>query len=113
MRSMTGICVALATIVAACGASNASTDSIAPACNGFALVGLAVEQTQAGQCPTSPMNLTGTVSTNAACSQSTDCAPFKCTCPGTGDCAYVAQCANGNCLDGSDTCCLYSQQCGQ
>jgi hypothetical protein len=107
MRSIAGL-IALAAIVVACSSSD---DEVAPACNGVSPVGLATEQTQDGQCPTSPTMLTGMVPAYAACSQSTDCAPFKCTCPGSNDCAYVAQCEGSNCLDGATTCCLYSQQC--
>ncbi len=109
MRSWIGPIV-LAAILVACSSSDAN-DDVAPACSGVSSEGLATEQTQAGQCPASPTTLTGTVQAYSACSQSTDCAPFKCTCPGTSDCALVAQCSGGNCLDGATTCCLYSQQC--
>jgi hypothetical protein len=112
VRSITSS-VALAAILVACSASTASTDPNVPACEGYSAVGLATEQTPAGQCPSSPMMLTGTLSAYSACSQATDCAPFRCDCSGTGDCAFVAQCSNGTCLDGANTCCLYSQQCGQ
>jgi len=111
MRWLTGA-IAAAGILAACS-NDASTDEDAPACSGVSEVGLATEQTPAGQCPTSPKMLTGTGIAGSSCSQSTDCAPWCCTCSGTGGGSDVAQCSGGTCLDQLTTCCLYLQQCGQ
>jgi hypothetical protein len=104
--------VTAAFVVAACSSSDSADDSVGPACNGVSATGLAMEQTAAGQCPASPRTLTGTATVGQACSDSTDCAPLCCQCEAGGS-AVVAQCSNGNCLDGSTTCCLYSAQCGQ
>jgi len=109
MRAWAGPIV-LTAILVACSSSD-TNDDVAPACNGISSEGLAIEQTQSGQCPTNPMTLTGTAGDGDACSQSTDCAPTKCTCAGSNDCAWVAQCSGGSCLQGSMACCLYSQQC--
>jgi hypothetical protein len=57
--------------------------------------------------------LTGTGVEGTACSDPTDCAPTCCACPGTSTGADVAECSNGNCLDGATACCLYALQCAQ
>jgi hypothetical protein len=111
MRSMAGP-IALAAILVACSSSDTSTDDDAPACSGASSNGLVTEQTQAEECPTSPMMLTGTVGYGGSCSQAKDCAPYCCTCPAGGG-ADAAQCSNGTCLDQQTTCCLYALQCGQ
>jgi hypothetical protein len=98
-------------LIAACG--SATDDVVAPACQGVSPVNLQDEQTPAGQCPAHPMTLTGTGVVGTACSDATDCAPVCCTCPGTSTAADVAECSNGNCLDGNTACCLYAQQCAQ
>lgn len=104
--------ITVAAVAAACSSSDAENDPVGPVCSGESPNGLAMEQTAAGQCPTSPKTLTGTATVGQACSDATDCAPVCCQCAAGGS-AAVAQCENGNCLDGSTTCCLYSQQCGQ
>jgi hypothetical protein len=103
--------LAVLVLVVACGGS--ASDEVAPACNGISPANLAYEQTAAGQCPTTPKLLTGTGTVGTGCSDATDCAPFCCQCPGTSMGADVAECSNGNCLDGSTACCLYQQQCAQ
>ena len=104
---------ALAVVLVACSSSDAADDDVGPACNGVSATGVAIEQTQAGKCPMPPATLTGTATFGQPCSDSTDCAPFCCTCPGSGAQASVAQCSHGNCLDGSTTCCLFAEQCAQ
>jgi hypothetical protein len=99
-------------LVAACG-TNSTDDTAAPACNGVSPAELVAEQTPEGQCPTHPTVLIGTGTEGSACSASSDCAPACCACPGASTGADVAECANGNCLDGETACCLYAQQCGQ
>jgi hypothetical protein len=103
---------ATAMLVAACGASS-QNDAAAPACNGVSPANLAYEQTTAGQCPATPTILTGTGTVGTSCSDPTDCAPVCCTCPGSHASADVAECSNGNCLDGATACCLYALQCAQ
>jgi|ERR1700722_6267184 hypothetical protein len=94
---------------AACGATPAN-DSDYPACNGISPAGLASEQTSAGACPAHPTMLTGKGVVGAVCGSAADCLPQCCGCT-NGTKALVAQCSNGSCLDGSDTCCLFQQQC--
>jgi hypothetical protein len=112
MRHAWPIGLAAALVVAACGEGE-QTDEVAPACNGVSPANLIAEQTTAGECPQNPSTLTGKGTAGQQCSDSTDCAPFCCSCPGTNQGADVAECSNGNCLDGSTTCCLYALQCGQ
>jgi hypothetical protein len=99
-------------LLAACG-STPDSDAIAPACNGVSPANLTYEQTQAGECPTTPTLLTGKATVGTPCSEATDCAPVCCQCPGTTTGADVAECSNGNCLDGATACCLYALQCAQ
>ncbi|HEY3820022.1 MAG TPA: hypothetical protein VGL81_22810 [Polyangiaceae bacterium] len=99
-------------LVAAC-TSSAADDEIAPACGGVSPANLESEEAPDGGCPASPMTLIGMGGVGDACSDPTDCAPAKCTCPGTTGCAWVAECSNGNCLDGNTACCLYGLQCAQ
>jgi hypothetical protein len=99
-------------LVVACGGSP-TEDPVAPACSGVSPANLATEQTPAGQCPSHPTILIGTGVEGDACSEPTDCAPVCCSCPGEGTGALVAECNNGNCLDGATECCLYAQQCAQ
>jgi hypothetical protein len=103
-----GVCL----LVAACGSSTAD-DVAAPSCDGVSPANLEYEQTPAGQCPAHPTMLTGTGMVGDACSDATDCLPTCCTCPGTSTGAAVAECSNGNCLDGNTACCLYGLQCAQ
>ena len=100
---------AVAVLVAAC-ASTVQQDAMYPACNGAPSAGLATESTSSGQCPSHATSLVGTGTLGAPCTQATDCAPTCCQC-GNGQGSAVAQCANGSCLDGADTCCLYARQC--
>jgi hypothetical protein len=96
-------------VLAACS-SSAQDDTLYPACNGISPAGLASESTSKGACPTSPTMLTGKATVGTACSTAADCLPYCCSCTnGTG--ALVAQCSNGSCLDGNDTCCLFTHQC--
>lgn len=112
MRLM-GWVLAAGLLVAACGGSSAPTDATGPACNGVSPASLVAEQTQAGQCPATPTTLTGTGAAGTACSDPSACAPVCCTCPGAAASADVAECYQGNCLDGSTACCLYAGQCAQ
>jgi hypothetical protein len=100
---------AVAVLVAAC-ASTTAQDAMYPACNGEPSAGLATESTSSGLCPAHPTSLVGTGTLGASCTQASDCAPICCQC-GNGQGAAVAQCANGGCLGGADTCCLYARQC--
>jgi hypothetical protein len=97
-------------VIAACD-TNAQDDSQYPACNGISPAGLASESTSKGACPTHPTMLTGKLTVGSPCGSAADCLPYCCACS-SGPSALVAQCSNGSCLDGNDTCCLYSQQCG-
>jgi hypothetical protein len=96
-------------VAAACGTS-AQDDAIYPACNGISPAGLASEATPAGACPTHPTMLTGKGIVGSVCGSAADCLAYCCACT-NGSSALVAQCSNGSCLDGSDTCCLFTQQC--
>lgn len=96
-------------VAAACGTS-AQNDVDYPACNGISPTGLASESTAAGACPTHPTMLTGKGTVGAVCGSAADCQPYCCGCT-NGTSALVAQCSNGSCLDGNDTCCLFTQQC--
>jgi hypothetical protein len=100
----------VALVVAACG-STTQNDELYPACNGISPAGLASESTSKGTCPSSPTTLTGKATVGAVCGSAADCKPYCCSCT-NGTSALVAQCSNGSCLDGNDTCCLFSQQCG-
>jgi hypothetical protein len=104
------VSLALGLTFAACG-TNAGNDVSYPACNGLSPAGLAAESTPKGMCPTNPTTLTGMAATGAICGSAADCKPTCCQCT-SGSYALVAQCQNGNCLDANDTCCLYTQQCG-
>jgi hypothetical protein len=109
LRSLLAACA----LVVACGSNSEQTDEVAPACSGVSPANLAYEQTPAGQCPKTPTLLTGTGTVGTPCSSADDCAPVCCSCPGTSTGADVAECNNGNCLDGATECCLYQQQCAQ
>ena len=104
--------LAAALLVVACGQGE-QEDEVAPACNGVSPANLVSESTQAGQCPQDPTTLTGQATVGQQCSDATDCAPTCCSCPGTSGGADVAECNNGNCLDGATACCLFALQCGQ
>ena len=108
-RAPAGFVVLLVLLAAACG-SSAQNDTIYPACNGISPDGLASESTNAGACPTHPTMLTGKGMVGAVCGSAADCLPYCCGCT-NGTSALVAQCSGGSCLDGSDTCCLFTQQC--
>jgi hypothetical protein len=54
--------------------------------------------------------LVGQEPVGTACSSAADCKPYCCPCT-SGKQALAAQCSNGSCLDGNDTCCLYASQC--
>ena len=107
-----GAGVAAVLLVVACG-DGAPVDATGPACRGVSPATLEMDQTPAGQCPSPPKNLTGTGASGTPCSQAADCAPVCCTCPGAGVSADVAECSNGDCLDGATACCLYALQCAQ
>lgn len=106
----TSLAIALVTLVFLACDTNTQDDALYPACNGNSPNGLATESTSAGACPTHPAILTGTATVGSPCSDSSDCKPYCCTCS-SGASALVAQCENGSCLDGNDTCCLYAQAC--
>jgi hypothetical protein len=100
-----------ALVVAACGSSNGDSDVDAPACGGTSPANLIAEQTPSGTCPAVPTTLTGGQTGGQSCTDTTDCKPQCCSCPGTGGGAAVAECANGNCVYGDTVCCLYAEQC--
>lgn len=110
-RGAGGLALAAALVVAACGSSNGDGDVNAPACGGTSPADLIAEQTPAGTCPSTPSTLTGTATGGQSCSDTTDCLPQCCNCPGTGGSAAVAECNGGNCVYGDTVCCLYAQQC--
>ncbi|MGD0527105.1 MAG: hypothetical protein ABSE49_18320 [Polyangiaceae bacterium] len=99
-------------LIVAC-TSNPEEDEVAPACNGVSPTGIQYDQLADGGCLAHPVTLLGSGGEGDSCSEATDCAPAKCTCPGTTTCAWVAECSNGNCLDGDTACCLYGLQCSQ
>lgn len=99
-------------LVVAC-TSDAEEDEIAPACSGVSPAGIQYDEDSDGGCLAHPVTLLGSAGEGDSCSQATDCAPTKCTCPGTSTCAWVAECSNGNCLSGDTACCLYGLQCAQ
>ncbi len=107
LRGALSVAAAAGLALAACNAST-SDDPYYPACNGDSNEGLTTESSSTGQCPAHPVILVGTAAVGAACGSAADCAPTCCACPG-GASALTAQCLNGSCLDGEDTCCLYAQ----
>jgi hypothetical protein len=103
------LATALAVVLAACGTTT-TQDALYPACNDSPTEGLVSESTSGGKCPTHPTMLVGQGTVGSPCTQAADCAPICCECS-DGQAAAVSQCAHGSCLDGTDTCCLYSLQC--
>jgi hypothetical protein len=101
---------AFVALAAAACSSTTQEDELYPACNGISPAGLASEATPKGTCPTNPQMLTGKATVGAVCGSAADCLPYCCSCT-NGTSALVAQCSNGSCLDGNDTCCLFTQQC--
>jgi hypothetical protein len=106
----TALAASLVGLVALACNTSTQDDALYPACNGQSPAGLASESTSAGACPAHPTMLTGTATVGSQCGSAADCLPYCCKCS-SGVNALVAQCSNGSCLDGNDTCCLYAQQC--
>lgn len=105
-----GAVLSMLAMQVACG-ETATQDTLYPSCNDAPSDGLATEATSGGQCPAHPTTLIGTLTVGSPCTEAGDCKPYCCQCS-NGQGALVAQCAHGSCLDGSDTCCLYAEQCG-
>jgi hypothetical protein len=99
-------------LAVACGNSE-TDDEVAPACRGVSAVGIQYDEEADGGCLAHPVTLLGTAGVGDSCSVATDCAPTRCGCAGSSTCAWVAECSNGNCLDGDTACCLYGLQCAQ
>lgn len=112
-RAVGGVIALCLLVGVACGSSDPETSGDSPVCGGTSQQGLTVEQTSAEECPSRPMQLTGTIPANSACTQSTDCAPVRCVCSGTSECGFVSECNNGSCLDDATACCLFALQCGE